>query len=170
MLIGCLFDAYYMMIWWWLCLFELFDQICKNMQSEWLTQFCICLAMLPQNTGGQACVSSEGNLCDSLFCLIHHCKSSPHAFLYRRWPQWESYEREDANSPLQFLQLEFKNRSVCMLWVWHALRLTRLGNLSKCNVSVWASWFPLVTVTAVEMHCYGRICSKLKSKRRNQWF
>ena len=68
-----LFDAYWMIIqyysmfiWW------LFDEysvdlsylvnICKNMQNEWLTQFCTRQATLPQHTDGQVCTASEGNL------------------------------------------------------------------------------------------------------------
>ena len=35
-----------------------------------------------------------------------------------RCRQWESYECEDANSPLQPLHLKFKNRSVWILCVW----------------------------------------------------
>ena len=66
MLIGCLLDDYLMIF---LLLFDDYCvylsyliNICKNMQSEWLSQFCIRQAMLPQNTGGQPCTSSEGNL------------------------------------------------------------------------------------------------------------
>ena len=96
--------------------------------------------MLPQFTGGQAARPAKviSELLDSSL------QSVPRAFRCRRW---ESYEREDVNSPLQFFHLKFKNRSVCLLCVWLAWR--RNGNLSKCNVSIWASWFPLATVTAV---------------------
>ena len=58
MIIWQLLDDYLMIAWW---LFYDLINICKNMQSECLTQFCIRRAMLPQNTCGQACTSSEGN-------------------------------------------------------------------------------------------------------------
>ena len=58
----------------------------------------------------------------------------PRAFRCRRCI---SYERKDANSPLQFFHLKFKNRSVCLLCVWLIWR--RIGNISKCNASDWLS-------------------------------
>ena len=64
-----------------------------------------------------------------------------------RCHRWESHECKEANSPLQFLHLKFLNRSVCLLCVWLVWR--RIGKLSQCSKSVWASWFPLATVTAV---------------------
>ena len=54
MSIRWLFDEYLMMIVWVISW--------NDMQSERLTQYCIRQPMLPQNTGGQACTSSEGNL------------------------------------------------------------------------------------------------------------
>ena len=42
--------------------------------------------------------------------------SSSPATPFRCW-QWESYECEDANSPLQLLHLKFKSRSVCLLCI-----------------------------------------------------
>ena len=59
--------------------------------------------------------------------------------------RWRLYERKDSNSLLQFMHLKFKNRSVCLLCVWLTWR--RIGNLSKCNASDWASWLPLAAFT-----------------------
>ena len=164
MLIGCLFDAYYMMIWWWLCLFELFDQICKNMQSEWLTQFCICLAMLPQNTGGQACASSEGNLCDSLFCLIHHCKVPPVHF------HVGGENHTNARMPSRHYNFCIWNsrivRSACFAFDSFDGSLVTTAS-ATCQLS---KLVPTRNCNSFLTHCYGQIRSKLKSKRRNQWF
>ena len=59
--------------------------------------------------------------------------------------RWRLYERKDSNSLLQFMHLKFKNRSVCLLCVWLIWR--RIGNLTKCNASDWASWLPLASFT-----------------------
>ena len=64
-----------------------------------------------------------------------------------RCRRWAFNERKDANSKLQFMHLKFKNRSVCLLWVWLIWR--RIGNLSKCSASDWASWFPLAAFTVL---------------------
>jgi len=62
-----------------------------------------------------------------------------------RCTRWRLYERKDSNSLLQFMHLKFKNRSVCLLCVWLIWR--RIGNLSKCNASDWASWLSLAAFT-----------------------
>ena len=62
-----------------------------------------------------------------------------------RCRRWAFNERKDANSKLQYMHLKFKNRSVCLLCVWLIWR--RIGNLSKCNASDWASWLSLAAFT-----------------------
>ena len=57
-LIWCLLDAYWMII----VFIWVIWSISVISKCEWLTRFCIHPAMLPQNTCGQACTSSEGNL------------------------------------------------------------------------------------------------------------
>ena len=64
-----------------------------------------------------------------------------------RCRRWAFNERKDANSKLQFMHLKFKNRSVCLLWVWLVWR--SIGNLSECNASDWASWLPLAALTVL---------------------
>ena len=78
------FDDYLMMFWW--CFDNVLScliNICKIMHSEWLTQFRIRQAMLctlPQNTCGQACTTSEGNLWFAWFISANQCKASPAHF------------------------------------------------------------------------------------------
>ena len=62
MIIRWLFNDYLMIIWYYCVYLSYLINIWKNMQSEWLTQFCICQAILLLNSCGQACLSSEGNL------------------------------------------------------------------------------------------------------------
>ena len=134
------FDDYLMIIWW------LFDDflsylinICKNMQSEWLTLESSKLhspgyaALKYSLAGGQASTFSEGNLwpCFAWFIWISSLPCGPRAFRCLRH-----------NSSLRIIRTRgCKLASFCF---WR-----RIGNLSRCNVSVWASWFPLATVNAV---------------------
>ena len=74
------------------------SNICKKMQSE-----CIHQAMLPQNSGGQAC-SGPAHAAKVISDLLDSTlQSVPSAFRCRRW---EPYKHKDTNEPLQFLLLK----------------------------------------------------------------
>ena len=72
MIIRWLFNDYLMIIWYYCVYLSYLINIWKNMQSEWLTQFCICQAILLLNSCGQACLSSEGNLWFAWFITAKH--------------------------------------------------------------------------------------------------
>ena len=69
-LIWWLFDDYLMIIWWLFALLWLFVALkyyiamfsLQKCEGEWLTRFRIRQAMLPHNTGGQACTFSYDSL------------------------------------------------------------------------------------------------------------
>ena len=68
-----LFDDYLMIIWWLFALLWLF--VTLKCERERLTRFSIRQALLPHNTGGQACTFSEDSL--RFACFI--AASAPHA-------------------------------------------------------------------------------------------
>ena len=72
-IIWWLFDDYLMIIWPLFALLWLF--VTLKCERERLTHFCIRQAMLPHNTGGQACTFSE----DSLRFAYFIAASAPHA-------------------------------------------------------------------------------------------
>ena len=132
--------TYLMVIGWlldedWVYLSHLIN-ICSNMQSEWLTQFCIRQAMLPQipvvRPARPAKVISD--LLDlSLQSVLRAFRGGNHT----------NARMQTRHYSFSSLHLRFKNLlAFCLtLCVW------LIG--SKCKVSVWASWFTLATVAAV---------------------
>ena len=154
---GWFFDGY--------CLFLCYlINICENIQSEYSPNFAfakLCCLKIP--------VVGPARPAEVIFDLLDSSlQSFPRAC--RCWP-WESYEREDANLPLpwQFFHFKFKNRSVCLLCVVDMFD----GELATaacatCQFEQAGSNSPLLQLQ--ERHCYGQIRSKLKSKRRNEWF
>ena len=156
-LIWCSLDDYLMIIWWLLCLLVVW-----SISVKWTTHPILhspdCAA---SNSDGRACTSSEGNFWFAWFITAKHAPSI--SMLAVRIIQMLG-----CKLAITVFALKYMNLSVCLLCVWLVWR--SIGNLSQCNVSVWASLFQFGTVTAVGNTCYGRFRSKLKSKRRNQWF
>ena len=61
--------------------------------------------------------------------------------------RWQLNEREEANSPPQFLHLKFKNRSVCLLCVWLDWRCIDI--LSNWKTLLCACWYAVTAAVEV---------------------
>ena len=133
----CVFDDYLMVICWLFdhylhyCDYLLYWNVIVNDSPVFAFARLCCLTIPVARPARPAKVTSD--LLDSSL------QGVPRELRCRRWA---FNERKDANSKLQFMHLKFKNRSVCLLWVWLIWR--RIGNLSKCNAS---DWLPLALFT-----------------------
>ena len=146
-LIWWLFDDYLMIIWWLfddylMIILHYWDYLllfrCKNVNDNDSPLFAfarLCCLKIPVARFASARPAKvTSDVLDSSPWL----QGVPRA---PRCMRWALYERKDVNSPLQFVHLKCKNRSVCLLCVWLIWR--RIGNLSKYSESDWASWLPL---------------------------
>ena len=139
-LIWWLFDDYFMIIWW---LFDDYLHYCDyslhwnvNVNDSPVFAFArLCCLKIPVARPARPAMVTSDLLDSSLQGVPRELRCT----------RWRLYERKDSNSLLQFMHLKFKNRSVCLLCVWLIWR--RIGNLSKCNASDWASWLSLAAFT-----------------------
>ena len=124
MLIWLLFDDNWMII-----VVTWVINICKNMQSEWLTQICISQAMQFQNTGGQACTSSEGNLWFAWFITANFCKVCT-----LLWPNSQQTKEQKANPTI--FKARIVNRRDNFILVDKIVRQNVLKGLSLRRISI----------------------------------